>query len=157
MAKITQKAKINNSIISANHYLNFNGNTEEAFNFYKSVFGGEFLIIQRLKDTPKEVQKNIPKKELNKILFISLAINKNVRLIGTEAPESMGFKLIEGNNHHISLEIKDKKTATKIFKKLSKGGEIEYSIQDMFWGAYFGSFKDKFGINWMISYEYPKK
>lgn len=146
-----------NHIISANHYLNFNGNTEDAFKFYKSVFGGEFLILQRFKDAPKEIQKNIPKQELNKILFISLAINKDVKLIGTEAPESMGFKLIEGSNHHISLEISDKKTAKKLFEKLSKGGEIEYSIQDMFWGAYFGSFKDKFGINWMINYTYPKK
>lgn len=144
--------------IKVSTHLNFNGNTEEAFNFYKSVFGGNFLELQRFKDTPKEIQKNIPKKELNKILRISLKIAKNHILLGTEAPESMGFKLIEGNNNYISIEVKSKKEAEEIYKKLSKDGIIEIPLQDMFfWGAYHTTFKDKFGIQWMINYPYPKK
>lgn len=149
--------KQKNSNIKVSTYLNFNGNTEDAFNFYKSVYGGEFITLQRFKDTPKEVQKNIPKKELNKIMHISLSIGKNHILMATEAPESMGFKLIEGNNHYISLEVTSKKDADEIYKKLSKDGKIEMALADAFWGAYYACFKDKFGIQWMISYTYPKK
>lgn len=146
------------SNIKVNTHLNFNGNTEEAFNFYKLVFGGDFLELQRFKDAPKEIQKNIPKKELNKILRISLKIGKNYILSGTEAPESMGFKLIEGNNQYISLEVKSKKEAEELYTKLSKNGVIEIPLQDMhFWGSYHATFKDKFNIGWMINYPYPKK
>ena len=120
--------------IKVNTYLNFNGNTEEVFNFYKSVFGGKFLTLQRLKDTPKEVQKNIPKKELNKIMHISLPIGKNHILMGTEAPESMGFKIIKGNNQYISLEVTSKKEADEIYKKLQKMEKLKWHFK-MHFGA----------------------
>ena len=135
---------------AVNPYLNFNGNTEEAFNFYKSVFGGEFLALQRYKDIPDS--KNIPAEAKEKLMHIALQIFDNVILMGTDAIESMGQNCIIGNNMHISLEAESKEEADKLFYALSEGGAVKNPIQDMFWGDYFGNFSDKFGVGWMVSF-----
>jgi PhnB protein len=131
-------------------YLNFNGNTEEAFNFYKSVFGGEFLSVMRFKDNPECGEMTDADKE--RIMHISLPIGDGAVLMGTDSLESLGQKLTLGNNFYICLSPDTKEEADKLFNGLSAGGKIEMPIQDMFWGAYWGSFTDKFGVQWMINY-----
>lgn len=143
-------------MMSLNPYLNFLGNTEEAFNFYKSVFGGEFLNIQRFGDIPTDDSASewkMSESDKNKIMHISLAIGDNSVLMGTDALESMGHKLTIGNNFYISLNLDNRTETERIFNSLSAGGEIEMQLQDTFWGAYYGSFKDKFGIQWMLNCE----
>jgi len=134
---------------TVNPYLNFNGNTEEAFNFYKSVFGGGFGALQRFKDTP-EAEK-LSEEDKNKIMHISLPIGKSTVLMGTDATESMGFKLISGNNFSLSINAENRDEADMLFGKLSKGGKVDMEMQDMFWGDYYGSCKDKFGVQWMFN------
>jgi PhnB protein len=138
-----------------NPYLNFAGNTEEAFNFYKSVFGGEFISLQRFKDTPEAGK--VSENEKNKIMHVALPVGKGNILMATDTLESMGQKLTVGNNFYISLEAESKQEAEKLFKGLSAGGKIEMPLEDAFWGAYFGMFTDKFGVKWMVNYTYPKK
>ena len=138
-----------------NPYLNFAGNTEEAFNFYKSVFGGEFITLQRFKDTPEAGK--ISESEKDKIMHVSLPIGKGNILMATDALESMGQKLTVGNNFYISISSESKEEAQKLFNGLSAGGKIEMPLQDAFWGAYFGMFTDKFGIKWMINYDYNQQ
>lgn len=138
-----------------NPYLNFNGNTEEAFNFYKSVFGGEFVGgISRFKDTPEGAKMSAA--DGNKVMHIALPIGKSNMIMATDAMESMGQKLTAGNNFYLSLETESKDEADKLYDKLSAGGKIEMPLQDAFWGAYFGMFADKFGVQWMINYTYKK-
>jgi PhnB protein len=132
-------------------YLNFNGNTEEVFNFYKSVFGNEFISFQRFKEGP-EAEK-LSKEEKNLVLHVALPICDTHILMGTDAPESMGFNLVKGNTMYISLAVDNREQADELFGKLSVGGEIEMPLEDVFWGGYFGMFTDKFGVKWMISYE----
>ena len=138
-----------------NLYLNFQGNTEEAFNFYKSVFGGEFTSLQRFKDTPEAGK--IPASEQEKIMHIALPIGKGNVLMATDALESMGHKVIAGNNFSISIQAESKEEAERLYNGLSAGGKIEMPLQDMFWGAYFGMFTDKFGIRWMVNYAYNQQ
>jgi len=133
-----------------NPYLNFSGNTEEAFNFYKSVFGGEFANLMRFRDT-SEAEK-IPENELDKIMHIALPIGKHNILMATDFLESMGHKLKEGNNYSISITAESREEADKLFNGLSEGGKVTMQMADMFWGDYFGMFNDKFGIQWSISY-----
>lgn len=137
-----------------NHYLNFPGNTEKAFNFYKSVFGGEFLNVTRFKDLPME-GIDLSEEDENKIMHISLPVG-NAVLMATDAQESMGMKVIPGNNHYVSLHPDSKEEADRLFKGLSAGGEVDVEMADQSWGDYFGSFRDKFGVSWMINHEYPK-
>jgi PhnB protein len=131
-------------------YLNFKGNAEEAFKFYKSVFGGEFSALQRFKDTP-EADK-ISAADRDKIMHVSLPIGKGVTLMATDGLESMGQKLEVGNNFSLSIEAESKEEADRLFNALSKEGKIEMPLQKTFWGAYFGMFADKFGIQWMVNY-----
>lgn len=138
-----------------NPYLNFAGNTEEAFNFYKSVFGGEFSSLVRFKDMPME-GVNIPESDQNKIMHISLPIGKDNMLMATESLESLGQKLVQGNNFYISIHPDSKEEADRIFNELSAGGKIEMPIGNQPWGDYYGHFTDKFGINWMVNYSRPK-
>lgn len=136
---------------SINIYLNFSGNTEAAFKFYKSVFGGEFLMVQRFKDIPDS--SNVPEEAKEMIMHISLPLGENHVLMGTDAPESMGFKVVKGNNFHINLNVESESEANELFLKLSEGGEIEMELENTFWGAYYGSLVDKFGIQWMINFQ----
>ena len=136
-------------------YLNFPRNTEEVFNFYKSVFGGEFSLggIARFRDIPKtEGITPIAEEDKNLIMHIELPILGGHILMGTDAPESMGFKLNYGNNFHICLEPDTKEETNRLFNALSEGGEITMDLQDMFWGSYYGSCTDKYGILWMFNF-----
>jgi PhnB protein len=133
-----------------NPYLNFNGTSEEAFNFYKSVFGGEFLSVTRFKDTSEGEKLSAVEKE--KLMHISLPIGKGNILMATDALESMGHPLKVGNNFNLSVETDSKAEAEKIYTGLSAGGNAEMPLQDTFWGAYFGMLTDKFGIHWMVSF-----
>jgi PhnB protein len=134
-------------------YLNFPGNTEEAFNFYKSVFGGEFIGgVSRFGDVPP--QEGVPplsESDKKLVMHISLKIFDGYFLMGSDAPESMGLKVNFGNNTYINLEPDTREEADKIFSALSVGGKVEMQMQEMFWGAYYGSFKDKYGVQWMVN------
>jgi PhnB protein len=134
-----------------NTYLNFAGNTEQALNFYKSVFGGELTPIVRFKDMPVK-GVNIPKADENKVMHVGLPFGKDQMLMATDTLESLGQKLVVGNNVHISIHPDSKEEADRIFKALSAGGTIEMSIADQSWGDYWGSYKDKFGVHWMVNY-----
>lgn len=136
--------------MKVNPYLNFNGNTEEAFNFYKSVFGGEFNAMQKFKDMPAGEQK-MPKEEEERIMHISLPIGDGQYLMGTDISEKMGMKLSLGNNMYISLTPDTVDEGQRLYDKLSEGGKTEMKYSKMFWGDYFASFTDKYGINWMVN------
>jgi PhnB protein len=137
-------------------YLNFTRNTEEAFKFYQSVFGGEFTRggIARLSDVPAmEGQPPIADADKNLVMHVELAITGGHFIMGTDAPESMGFKLNFGNNVYINLEPDTKAETRRLFAALSAGGKVTMELADMFWGAYFGSCTDKFGVQWMFNCE----
>ena len=136
-----------------NPYINFNGNAEEAFNFYKSVFGGEFARIMRFKDMASP-EPPIAENEANKIMHIALPIGKNI-LMGNDVPESMGRVNENENRSKISISAESKEEADNLFNGLSAGGEIEMPIADSPWGSYFGMFRDKYGIEWMVDFD-PK-
>lgn len=136
-----------------NPHINFNGNAEEAFGFYKSVFGGEFSQIVRFKEisTP---EFPIPEKEANKIMHIVLPIGKN-SLMANDVPESMGRVNENENRSKIFIKVESREEADKLFNGLSEGGTIEAPLGDSPWGSYFGMFRDKFGIEWMVDFD-PK-
>lgn len=134
-----------------NPYLNFAGNTEEAFNFYKTIFGGDFLSVNRFKDDPE--MNKVTEDELDKIMHIALPIGNGNFLMGTDTLESMGQTLTPGNNFYISISADSKEEADRIFDGLSEGGEIEMPLQNTSWGAYFGSTTDKYGIKWMVDFD----
>lgn len=139
-----------------NPYLNFQGNTEEAFTYYKSIFGGEFIGgISRFKDTPEG--EKLPENERDKIMHIALPIGEANMIMATDALESMGQKVQPGNNFYLSITADNKEQADEFFDKLSDSGEIEMEMQDMFWGDYFGMCTDKFGIKWMVSFNKDHK
>lgn len=133
-----------------NPYLNFNGNAEEVFNFYKSVFGGEFAMVGRFKDMPEEHRG--PESDWNKIMHISLPVKGGNTLMGSDVPEHMG-KVVAGSNFNISLHADTKEEADQLFAGLSAGGQVIMPMSPAFWGSYFGMFTDKYGISWMISVE----
>lgn len=135
-------------------YLNFERNTEAAFNFYKTVFGGEFFGngIMRMGDVPsQEGMPPLTEEDKNLVMHVELHILGGHSLMGTDAPESMGFKLIKGNNVYINLQPDSRKETKQLFDALSTGGEVTMELQDMFWGDYFGSCTDKFGVQWMFN------
>ena len=134
-----------------NPYLMFPGNAEEAFKFYKSVFGGEFANVQRFKDVPAEAN-NAPAADQDKIMHIALPIGKGNILMASDSLASMGYPVTVGNNFSLSVNAESKADADRVFNALSSGGKIELPMSDMFWGDYFGMCVDKFGIKWMISY-----
>ena len=142
-------------MLKLNSYLNFAGNTEDAFKFYKSVFGGEFTSVIRFKDMPIE-GVGIPKADENKIMHIALPVGKDV-LMASDSLESLGHKLVQGNNVYVSIFPDSKEEADRIFRALSIGGTIEMPIANQPWGDYYGSFRDKFGVFWMVDYTYPKE
>ena len=135
--------------MQVNPYLNFPGTTEEAFNFYKSIFGGEFITLQRFSDMGEA--NPVPEEIKNKILHIALPLGTGNILMATDAPKEMGMTLTQGNNMHICLEPETKAETKKLFDALSEGGNIVMPLADMFFGAYFGECTDRFGINWMFN------
>ena len=134
-------------------YLNFSRNTEEAFNFYQSVFGGEFTGgINRFSDIPpSEGMPSLPEEDKNLVMHIELPIVGGHVLMGTDAPESMQFQVIKGNNVHINLEPDTREETKTLFDALAADGKVSMPLQDMFWGAYYGSCTDKFGVQWMFN------
>ena len=140
-------------------YLNFPRNTEEVFNFYKLVFGTEFSGngIARFGDFPPPAgAPQLSEEDKNLIMHIELPITGGHILMATDAPESMGFKVIQGNNVYIMVEPDTRVETKRLFDALSNGGKVEMDLQDMFWGAYYGISTDKFGIHWMFNC-YEKK
>lgn len=136
-----------------NPHINFNGNAEEAFRFYKSVFGGEFLKIMRFKDIDS-AEFPVSESEANKIMHIALPIGKNI-LMANDVPESLGRTNEKENRSKISISTESKEEANNLFNGLSAGGQIEMPMTDSSWGSYFGMFRDKYGIEWMVDFD-PK-
>jgi PhnB protein len=131
-------------------YLNFDGNTLEAFEFYRSVFGGDFRSIQRFKDVP-EMGRMSPE-EGDLIMHISLPLTTGFHLMGSDVPKTMP-KVVAGNNYHLNLMVDSEEEAKRLFEGLSKDAKVTLPLQKTFWGAFFGMCIDKYGINWMINYE----
>ncbi|HEY1010400.1 MAG: SRPBCC domain-containing protein [Daejeonella sp.] len=147
--KISNRARVSN-------YLNFDGKTEEAFLFYKTVFKTEFIGkgIERFGDIPANAGHPPVAEEIKKmVLHVELPITGNHILMGTDAPKEMGFTLTRGNNMHMCIEPETREEADRLFNELSAGGNITMPMADMFFGAYFGEFSDKYDINWMISFQ----
>jgi len=134
-----------------NPYIHFNGNAEEAFTFYQSVFGGEFAMISRFKDISIP-ERPISENEANKIMHISLPIGKSSVLMGSDTPEFMGKHNESENRSKISISAESKEEADQLFNGLSAGGKVEMPIADSPWGSYFGMFRDKYGIEWMVDF-----
>jgi len=137
-----------------NPHINFNGNAQEAFNFYKSVFGGEYAQVVRFKEMSSP-EFPIAEKEANKIMHIALPIGKNL-LMGNDVPESMGRTNENENRSKISISAESRDEADKLFYGLSAGGQIEFPMGDSPWGSYFGCFRDKYGIEWMVDFASKK-
>jgi PhnB protein len=138
---------------SINPYLTFAGNCENAFNFYKSVFGGKFTFMGKFKDMPPMEGKPLPKSEGEKIMHISLPIGTDSVLMGSDSSEAFGHATVTGNNYSISINAKSKAEADKLYNGLSAGGKATMPMSKTFWGAYFGMFTDKFGIQWMVNFD----
>ena len=140
-----------------NIYLTFDGNCEEAFNFYKSVLGGEFPMMGRFGDMPPEDgMPPLADEHKNRIMHVSLPVSKETILMGSDTMPGM-HEFVQGNNFSISVNAENREEADRIFKGLSEGGKVTMPMQDTFWGAYFGMWTDKFGINWMVNYDDPAK
>lgn len=129
----------------------FNGTCEEAFLFYKSVFGGEFPYIGKYKDAPAEEGEQLSEEALNRIMHVSLPIGNTILMGSDSHPRygDVGF----GDNFSISINVESTEEADRIFNGLSAGGKVEMPMNKTFWGAYFGMFKDKFGVNWMVNFD----
>lgn len=140
------------TMASINPYLHFNGNAEEAFTFYKSVFGGEFITMIRFKDMHFEGAPNNAK-EAEKIMHVALPIGKHNVLMGSDTPEQLGKHNEMETRSKISIGAESKEEADKLFNGLSQGGQVEMPIADSPWGSYFGMFRDKFGIEWMVDFD----
>jgi PhnB protein len=141
---------------AVNPYLNFRGNCEEVFEFYKSVFGGEFLTVMRFKDVPAEAldeSHQLPESEAEKIMHVALPLGPVTTLMGSDTPSAMG-SVTTGTNFSISISTGSEAEATELFNKLSPGGQVTMPLDKAFWGDYFGMCIDKFGVQWMVSYDY---
>src|SRR6185436_3645480 len=137
--------------MTINPWINFNGNAEEAFNFYKSVFGGEFAKLVRFKDLASP-EYPVQEKDQNKIMLITLPVGKNNMLMANDVPEIMGRVNENENRSKIAINAESKEEADRLFNGLSAGGEIEVPMNDGPWGSYFGMLRDKYGIEWIIEF-----
>ena len=138
-----------------NPWINFNGNAEEAFTFYKSVFGGEFAKVVRFKDIASD-EFPVAEKEENKLMYISLPIGISTMLIANDVPEVLGRVNEQENRSKILVSTESKEEADRLFYGLSAGGEVEGSMGDSPWGSYAGMFRDKYGIEWIIEFSPTK-
>ncbi len=139
-----------------NSYLNFDGNAEEAFNFYRSVFGGEFAGgVMRMGEAPG--CEDLTDEDKGRVMHVALPITGGDMLMASDIMPSMGQKLVVGNNNYICVSPDSKEEADRLFAGLSAGGEVEMPMEYQFWGDYFGSFKDKYGVCWMIAYSAKKE
>ena len=138
---------------TVNPYLNFDGKCEEAFNFYKEAFGGEFVILSRFKDVPEGMPTH--DNDGNLIMHVSLPLGNGFVLMGSDRPSSMGAGIV-GDNVNISINTESEEEATKIFNALSTGGKVTMPLQKTFWAALFAMFTDQYGVHWMVNYDEPK-
>ena len=138
--------------MSISTYLTFDGNCREAFEFYRSVFGGEFQTLSTFAEAPAEMQA--PKEEKDRVMHVSLPVGSSV-LMGSDT-SSFAPPLVTGNNFSLSINVDSREQCDELFAKLSAGGTVTMALQETFWGAYFGSWTDRFGINWMVNYELPQ-
>ena len=138
---------------TVNVYLNFDGQCEEAFSFYKSVFGGEFSYIGRFNEMPQDENIKLSEADGNKIMHVSLPISAETNLFGSDTVGAWSPKLVQGNNYSISINASSKEEADRLFNGLSAGGQVTMPLENTFWGAYFGMFVDKYGINWMVNFD----
>lgn len=151
-AKKPAPAPIKKSV-GINPYLTFNGNCEDAFNFYKSVFGGSFPYIGRFGEMPPMDGVPVPDSEKNKIMHVSLPIGSNSILMGSDSSDAFGHANVPGNNFSISVNATNQNEADKLYNGLSNGGKQTMPMSKTFWGSYFGMLEDKFGIQWMVSFD----
>jgi PhnB protein len=142
---------------TVNIYLNFNGNCEEAFNFYKSVFGGEFSYLGRFKDMPPTEGITLSPEQGDKVMHVGLPISKETALMGSDTGGDWAPAFKQGNNFSISVNVDSKDEADRLFNGLSAAGTVTMPMNATFWGDYFGMFTDKFGVNWMVSFAMPKE
>ncbi|WP_289055330.1 VOC family protein [Carboxylicivirga marina] len=139
---------------TVNPYITYEGNCEEAFNFYKTIFGGEFENLSCFKEMPSE--HPIPDSEADKIMHVSLQISKETVLMGSDSSPAFGPPCIVGNNISVSINADTEDEAKRLFEGLSEGGQVNMPLEKTFWGSLFGMFTDKYGINWMVSYNYEQ-
>jgi len=141
-----------------NPYLTFKDNCEEAFNFYKAAFGGEFAFIGKFKDMPPaEGCGPMSEEDGEKIMHVSLPISKETILMGSDSSEAFGQTTVVGNNYAVSINTDSEEEADKLFNSLSAGGKVTMPMEKTFWGAYFGMFTDKYGIHWMVNFDECKE
>ncbi len=140
--------------MTLNTYLHFNGNCREAFEFYRSVFGGEFAILETFRNGPPGM--GVPEEELDNIMHVSYPIGSSV-LMGSDVPSAFGPPTVTGSNFSISYSTRTKEETDELFAKISAGGKVTMQPADMFWGAYFGACTDKFGINWQLNCEHREE
>jgi PhnB protein len=138
---------------TVNVYLTFNGNCKEAFDFYKSVFGGDFPYVGTFGEMPPQEGMTMPEEDKNRIMHISLPISKETLLMGSDTGGEWASGYQPGNNFSVSINADSKEEADKLFNGLSEGGRVTMPMNHTFWGAYFGMFSDKFGISWMVNYD----
>ena len=131
-------------------YLHFNGNCREAFEFYRSVFGGEFQVMQAFRDGPSDM--GVPDADQDLVMHVQLPIGESV-LMGSDVPTAFAGPVQQGSNFSISYTAGSREETDDVFARLSAGGTVTMALQDMFWGSYFGSCTDRFGIGWMVSYD----
>ena len=141
-------------MLSTDIYLHFHGQCEDAFKFYRSIFGGEFITASRYKDMTGS--DKMDPSDVERMMHISLKLTPSTTLLGSDLPSGMDPNFRKGNNIHICLQVETEKEADKLYNALSKGGKIEMPMNKTFWGAYFGMCEDKFGILWMINFNYPQ-
>ncbi|GAB3522629.1 VOC family protein [Emticicia fontis] len=138
---------------TVNVYLTFEGNCEAAFNFYKSVFGGEFASVNRFKEMPPQEGMEMPEEDGDKLMHISLPISQQATLMGSDTGGQWARKTVFGNNFSLSINTDSKEEADHLFNELSADGTQTMPMNQTFWGSYYGMLTDKFGINWMISFD----
>ena len=140
-----------------NTYLTFNGNCEEAFNFYKTVFGGEFAHIGKFKDMPDDPNCKVAEADKEKVMHVSLPISKYSILMGSDTGGDWASHYVQGTNFSISINADSKDSADDLFSKLSVSGKVIMPMNTTFWESYFGMFTDQFGIQWMVSFDNPSQ
>ncbi len=140
-------------MVTSNIYLNFNGNCEEAFNFYKAAIGGDFNYFSRFGEITESENYKVPEGDKDKVMHVGLPIGNSV-LMGSDCGESFSQFFVQGNNFSVSVSVESREEADRLFFSLSKDGKVTMPMNNTFWGEYFGMFTDKFGINWMISFSF---
>jgi PhnB protein len=141
---------------TVNVYLTFNGNCEEAFNFYKSVFGGEFPYLGRFGEMPPSEEHKVSPEDANRIMHVSLPISRETIIMGSDTGGEWATSYKQGNNFSISITTDSREEADRLFNELSAGGTVTMPMNQTFWGDYFGMFTDKFGVQWMVSFDTKK-